>query len=64
VIVRDADSSAQVSQSKYNYMRAKQLEQKAETPSLLPNKEVPLLPNLNDFLITLPEKKSMKSKAK
>ncbi len=64
VIVRDADSSAQVSQSKYNYMRAKQLEQKTETPSLLPNKEVPLLPNLNDFLITLPEKKSMKSKAK
>lgn len=64
VIVRDADSSAQVSQSKYNYMRAKQLEQKAETPSLLPNKEVPLLPNLNDFLITLPEKKPMKSKAK
>lgn len=64
VIVRDADSSAQVSQSKYNYMRAKQLEQKTTPSPLLSNQDVPLLPNLNDFLITLPEKKPSKSKMK
>ena len=57
VIVRDDASSAQVSQSKYGYMRAKQLEQQTSTSPLLSPKDVPVLPNLNDFLISLPERK-------
>jgi len=57
VIVRDDASSAQVSQSKYGYMRAKQLEQQTTTSPLLSPKDVPMLPNLNDFLISLPERK-------
>jgi general secretion pathway protein D len=64
VIVRDDISSAQVSQSKYGYMRAKQLEQKASPSSLLSPKEVPVLPNLNDFLISLPETSPRKRSTK
>ena len=61
VIVRDDASSAQVSQSKYGYMRAKQLEQQTTTSPLLSPKDVPMLPNLNDFLISLPERKPHRS---
>jgi general secretion pathway protein D len=57
VIVRDDASSTQMSQSKYGYMRAKQLEQQTSTSPLLSPKDVPVLPNLNDFLISLPERK-------
>lgn len=64
VIVRDDASSALVSQGKYGYMRAKQLEQKATNSPLLSPKEVPVLPSLNDFLITLPEIKRPRKTAK
>lgn len=54
LIVRDAQGEAAISRHKYNYMRNKQLEQKSAGLSLMPAHEIPILPNLDDFLAVLP----------
>ena len=54
-IIRDAATETLVSNSKYTYMRAKQLEQKARGVPLLSSEEIPVLPSLDDFLTVLPE---------
>lgn len=54
IIMRDAATENLVSHSKYSYMRAKQLEQQSQGLSLMSEEEVPVLPNLDDFLTVLP----------
>ncbi len=54
IIVRDAASENAISNDKYSYMRIKQLEQKFKQSTLTEMEEVPLLPDLNDFLRILP----------
>ncbi|RKZ70217.1 MAG: type II secretion system protein GspD [Candidatus Parabeggiatoa sp. nov. 1] len=53
VIIRDAASDNIISSSKYSYMRAKQLDQKAQGLPLMSADEVPVLPDLDDFLTVL-----------
>jgi general secretion pathway protein D len=54
VIIRDSASEYKISSNKYSYMRIKQLEQQAQGLPLMPASEIPVLPNLNDFLTILP----------
>ncbi len=54
VIIRDAVSENSISNDKYSYMRIKQLEQKLKQSTLTDIEEVPILPDLNDFLKILP----------
>jgi len=55
LIVRDAVSETAVSHSKYSYIQAKQLEQRLP---LTPTENIPLLPNLDEFIVILPSKKN------
>lgn len=55
VIVRDASTEALVSSGKYSYMRAKQLEQKDQVLSITTQEDVPVLPDLNQFITLLPD---------
>ncbi|OAD21808.1 General secretion pathway protein D, partial [Candidatus Thiomargarita nelsonii] len=54
VIVRDAATETLISSRKYSYMRAKQLEQKAQGLPLMSTDKIPVLPDLDDFLTVLP----------
>lgn len=54
VIVRDATSEQIISSDKYSYMRTRQIEQQARGLPLVKEHEIPILPNLNDFLTVLP----------
>lgn len=54
VIVRDATMETAISGGKYNQMRNRQLEQKAQDLPLMSKEEIPVLPNLKDFIIILP----------
>jgi len=54
VIVRDAATENLISSRKYSYMRAKQLEQKAQGLPLMSTVHMPVLPDLDDFLTVLP----------
>jgi general secretion pathway protein D len=54
VIIRDSASEYKISSNKYSYMRIKQLEQQAKGLPLMPVSEIPVLPDLNDFLTILP----------
>ncbi|BAP54886.1 general secretion pathway protein D [Thioploca ingrica] len=54
VIVRDIASENIISNDKYSYMRTKQLEQQAQGLPLVSEHEIPILPNLDDFLTVLP----------
>lgn len=53
-IVRDADSENSISSNKYSYMRIKQLEQRLKQSTLTNIEQVPVLPDLNDFMTILP----------
>lgn len=53
-IVRDGETNRNISEGKYNYMRAKQLEQQQQGVPLLDKNLVPVLPALNEFMTTLP----------
>lgn len=54
IIVRDVTSENIISNDKYSYMRTKQLEQQAQGLPLVSEPEIPILPNLDDFLTVLP----------
>ncbi|TGO02475.1 general secretion pathway protein GspD [Candidatus Thiomargarita nelsonii] len=54
VIVRDAATENLISSRKYSYMRAKQLEQKAQGLPLMSTDHMPVLPDLDEFLTVLP----------
>ena len=54
VIMRDAVSDSLISSGKYSYLRVKQLQQKAQGLPLMSADQVPVLPNLDDFLTVLP----------
>ncbi|HIE02970.1 MAG TPA: type II secretion system protein GspD [Thiotrichaceae bacterium] len=54
VIIRDAANDSLISSNKYSYMRIKQLEQKAQGLPLMSADEIPVLPDLDDFLTLLP----------
>lgn len=54
VIIRDAASDSLISSNKYSYMRIKQLEQKAQGLPLMSADEIPVLPDLDEFLTLLP----------
>jgi len=53
-ILREDTLAKQVSQRKYSYLRARQLEQQMAGAALLPNSEIPVLPELGEFLVVLP----------
>jgi general secretion pathway protein D len=55
LILRDATDETFISHNKYSYMQTRQLEQKMQGLPLLPSDQVPVLPNLNDFLVILPK---------
>jgi len=54
VIVRDANTESLISSGKYSYMRAKQIEQKEQVLSITEQEDVPILPDLNQFITLLP----------
>ncbi|RKZ40628.1 MAG: type II secretion system protein GspD [Gammaproteobacteria bacterium] len=54
IIIRDAASEKFISHDKYSYMRTQQLELKAQGLPLMSASEIPVLPNLDDFLTILP----------
>lgn len=54
VIMRDAVSESLISSGKYSYLRVKQLQQKAQGLPLMSADQVPVLPDLDDFLTVLP----------
>ena len=54
IIIRTSATQKSISRKKYSAMRIKQLEQKAEGVGLMSAEELPVLPDLNDFLTTLP----------
>ncbi|MDY6993730.1 MAG: type II secretion system secretin GspD [Pseudomonadota bacterium] len=54
LIVRDPQTETLISSGKYGYMRDKQLTQKAQGLPLMSAEEIPVLPNLDDFLTVLP----------
>lgn len=54
-ILSDPNVSRDISSSKYNFIRARQLEQRSERQGLTPEDEIPLLPELYDYLQTSPE---------
>lgn len=54
LIIRDAASELAVSHNKYSYMQARQLEQRTKGLALTPTESIPLLPNLDEFIIILP----------
>ncbi|EDN69585.1 Bacterial type II and III secretion system protein [Beggiatoa sp. PS] len=49
VIIRDAASENIISSGKYSYLRTQQLQQRAQGLPLMPDEEIPVLPDLNDF---------------
>jgi general secretion pathway protein D len=55
LIVRDANDEAIISNSKYSYMQARQLEQKMQGLPFISPDQVPILPNLDEFLVILPK---------
>ncbi len=54
-ILRDPDLSREISSSKYNFIRARQLEQRSNAQGLTPEDEMPLLPELFEYLQSSPE---------
>ena len=56
VIVRDAATELSISHSKYSYMQARQLEQRTKGLPLTQTENIPLLPDLDEFIVILPEK--------
>jgi general secretion pathway protein D len=54
IIVRDAATEKFISNGKYNYMKYQQLKEKSQALPLTSKQEVPVLPDLNDFITILP----------
>jgi general secretion pathway protein D len=54
IIVRDAATEKFISNGKYNYMKYQQLKEKSQTLPLTSKQEVPVLPDLNEFITILP----------
>ncbi len=50
VILRDSATGAKYASSKYNYLRARQLELRERGVSLMPDDVAPVLPTLGDFM--------------
>jgi len=57
-IIRNAADERSVSQGKYSYMRAKQLQQRKKGAAFFDEEDVPVLPDLNEFLTVLPDKEN------
>lgn len=56
-IMRNANTEQQISSSKYNYMRAQQLAHQADGVPFVDKQEVPVLPDLNAFIVDWPQVK-------
>ncbi len=54
-ILRDPNLARDISNNKYNYIRARQLDHRANAQGLTPEGEIPLLPELYEYLQTSPE---------
>ena len=54
-ILRDRAVQESITHSKYNFIRAQQLELREKSAGLTPDSEMPLLPELFDYLQTVPE---------
>ncbi len=50
VILRDSATTSRISQGKYSYMRAEQLQVKEKGLSMLPDSETPVMPAIQNFL--------------
>ncbi|RUO80301.1 type II secretion system protein GspD [Idiomarina tyrosinivorans] len=53
-IIRDGDRLGEISNDKYNYMRALQLDRRARGVSLMPNTDTPVMPEWNEKLALPP----------
>ncbi len=53
-IIRDAALAQRITRSKYDYMRARQQEVQAKSHLFLDNREIPVIPRLNDVLAVPP----------
>ena len=49
-ILRDAESEASVSSEKYNFIRTEQLQMREATEVITPRRDMPMLPDVHDFL--------------
>ena len=58
-IIRDAAVTTRLTSSKYNYMRAQQLEARKKGLLLMHDQESPLLPELNELLVEPPDFKEV-----
>jgi len=56
-IMRNAETEQQISSSKYNYMRAQQLAHQAGDVPFVEKQEIPVLPDLNAFIVDWPQVK-------
>lgn len=56
-IMRNAETEQQISSSKYNYMRAQQLSHQASDVPFVEKQEIPVLPDLNAFIVDWPQVK-------
>jgi len=54
-IIRDAAMAQTITRSKYNYMRTRQQEVAGKEHLFLDNREIPVVPKLNDFLAVPPD---------
>jgi general secretion pathway protein D len=55
IILRDAATEKFISNGKYNYMKYQQLKEKSQALPLTSKQEVPVLPDLNEFITILPD---------
>jgi general secretion pathway protein D len=53
-ILRDADAEAAVSSEKYNYIRTEQLQMRDNKEIVTPRADMPMLPDVHDFLASPP----------
>lgn len=56
-IMRNADTEQNISSSKYNYMRAQQLAHQASDVPFVDKQDIPVLPDLNAFIVDWPQVK-------
>jgi general secretion pathway protein D len=56
-IMRNAETEQKISSSKYNYMRAQQLAHQAGDVPFVDKQEIPVLPDLNAFIVDWPQVK-------
>lgn len=62
-VIRDVESGIQVTNGKYNFVRNKQIEMRENGLGMISDKEIPVLPDLKDF-VGVPRKEDKKEEKK